>query len=186
VDKEDIFMKAYSVKDVSEKLDIPPGTIRQWERSLDGILIIQRDEKKMRYYTEFEISILRNIKTMREKGMSFELIKEVMSQSEDTSKIPTPSLPVMSQSEAIKTIHELKNAIESIQDHLGEVIKKEVEQEVSKIKEVVSSELNEQRIYIETSLNKRDQKLVEILREIQETKRLSSEGKKQWWKLWKK
>ncbi len=103
-EKKDQFMQAYSISQVSEKLDTHPNTIRQWEKSLEGVLNIPRDEKGARYYTDFEIDALRRVKALREKGVSFDIIREVLASSDThTSDMVavTSSLPAMSQSEAI-------------------------------------------------------------------------------------
>ena len=58
IDEKQAFMKAYTVKEVSKLLEIPPGTLRQWEKSLEDHLRIPRDERGERYYTDFEMNII--------------------------------------------------------------------------------------------------------------------------------
>ncbi len=63
-------VRAYSIKEVSQKLNIPTGTIRQWEKDLSGILDIPRTQQGARYYTGYrEIKTLAKIKEMREQNI---------------------------------------------------------------------------------------------------------------------
>lgn len=171
-DKEEQFMQAYTVKEVSEIIDVPAGTIRHWEKSLPGILVIQRDEKGARYYTDFEINILKNIKAMRDKGLQFNVIRQVLEQSEPSTTVPIESVPTMTQSEAVQTIRDMHNALEHLQNHIQNTIQKEVQRQVASASE-----------RIESNLERRDQLLMKTLREIQETKKIIN--KKKWWQFWK-
>lgn len=135
INEKQQFMKAYTVNEVSKLIDIPAGTIRQWEKSLEGILHIPRDDKGSRYYTDFEINSLTNIKSMRDKGLSFDVIKEVLNKSEAVTTIPISSVPVMSQSEAIQTILTLQNTIQSMAERMEGIIAESVRNEVTRLSE---------------------------------------------------
>lgn len=173
------FMKAYTVTEVSKDIDVPPGTIRQWEKSLEGILNIPRDEKGARYYTEFEITSLRNIKAMRDKGLGFEVIKEVLSQPEGVQHVPVPSVPVMSQLEAVETIQRLTETIENLNVNMKQVIQEEVQREVSKASELLFEQLKRQSEYIDQTIKKRDEQLMAVARELLEPKKeLAAQDKK--------
>lgn len=78
------FVRTYSIKEVSKKMNIPVGTIRQWEKDLSGILVIPRNESNARYFTEIEIELLKKIKGMREKNVSKDLIRSQL--TEEASK----------------------------------------------------------------------------------------------------
>lgn len=71
-------VRTYSIKEVSKKMNIPVGTIRQWEKDLNGILVIPRNENNARYFTEVEIELLDKIKGMREKNVSKDLIRSLL------------------------------------------------------------------------------------------------------------
>lgn len=78
----------YSIKEVSKKMNIPVGTIRQWEKDLNGILVIPRGEGNARYFTEKEMNLLKQIKEMREKNVSKDLIRNLLTEqaSQQSSK----------------------------------------------------------------------------------------------------
>lgn len=70
--------KAYTIKEVSKIINVPPGTLRQWEKDLKGLLIIPRTNQGARFYTDHEIGLLAHIKQMRDKNLSKDLIREMM------------------------------------------------------------------------------------------------------------
>ena len=67
--KDNQILRAYSIKEVSRKINVPAGTIRQWEKDLNGVLAIPRSKQGSRFYTEVEIAILKRIKEMRDKNL---------------------------------------------------------------------------------------------------------------------
>lgn len=71
-------LRAYSIKEVSRLINIPTGTIRQWEKDLDGLLVIPRTSQGARYYTEDEINILKKVKEMREQNVSKGMIRSLL------------------------------------------------------------------------------------------------------------
>lgn len=152
-------MQAYTVGQASEMVGVPPGTIRQWEKSLEGVLIIPRDEKGSRYYTQFEIDALNRVKALRDKGVSFEVIRDILHQSEpgsETTAIAT-TVPTMSQSEAIKALTDLRAAVMSLGEDMERIVQERVRTEVS-----------ERMDKLEDRLGERDKKLTEALRALHE------------------
>ncbi|CAM3758995.1 hypothetical protein GCM10009865_00590 [Aeromicrobium ponti] len=77
------YMKAYTIKEVSKLLNVPPGTLRQWEKDLNGILLIPRSKQGARFYTEHEIALLEKVKQMRDKNLSKEMIRDLMQKHMD-------------------------------------------------------------------------------------------------------
>ncbi|WP_462406569.1 MerR family transcriptional regulator [Gracilibacillus sp. Marseille-QA3620] len=76
--KDNQILRAFSIKEVSRKINVPAGTIRQWEKDLTGVLVIPRSKQGSRFYTEVEIAILKRIKEMRDKNLSKDIIKEML------------------------------------------------------------------------------------------------------------
>ena len=71
-------LRAYSIKEVSQIINIPTGTIRQWEKDLDGLLVVPRTQQGARYYTDNEITILKKVKEMREQHVSKGMIRSLL------------------------------------------------------------------------------------------------------------
>ena len=38
-------LRAYSINEVSKRINTPTGTIRQWEKDLEGLLVIPRTQQ---------------------------------------------------------------------------------------------------------------------------------------------
>lgn len=81
--------RAYSIKEVSKKISIPTGTIRQWEKDLTGLLVIPRTKQGARYYTDLEVELLTRIKEMREKNVGKEMIRTLLEKHLTGSSEPT-------------------------------------------------------------------------------------------------
>lgn len=91
--KDNQILRAYSIKEVSRRINVPAGTIRQWEKDLNGVLIIPRSKQGARFYTEVEISILKRIKEMRDKNLSKEIIKDMLQKHLTQEKQPVSEPP---------------------------------------------------------------------------------------------
>jgi DNA-binding transcriptional MerR regulator len=144
------FMKAYSIKEVQQITKVPSGTIRQWEKDLEGVFNVPRDENRNRYYTDFEIDMIKKIKQMRDKNLGIAMIKDLMKKHsetlEDDSQFPIvqPSVPQMSQDEAISTLKEIQVALKSF-EKFKEQVKTEIRNEVrNEIRNEILTEVTKQ------------------------------------------
>ncbi|MBA9027137.1 MULTISPECIES: MerR family transcriptional regulator [Bacillaceae] len=132
-------LRAYSINEVSKQINIPTGTIRQWERDLQGLLIIPRTKQGARYYTEKEITLLNKIKEMREqdisKGMIRSLLKKHMKiDSEPTSETFEMTIPPVeeisiqtSKGQQTDNMLEFNTALETFKENLLSEIKNEMD-----------------------------------------------------------
>lgn len=75
---ESQYMRSYTIKEVSKMMNVPQGTLRQWEKDLAGLLIIPRTKQGARFYTETEINLLQKIKQMKDKNLGKEMIRELI------------------------------------------------------------------------------------------------------------
>jgi len=69
-------MKAYTIKEVSKKINVPPGSIRQWEKEYNELIEIPRSKQGARIYADSHIDILLEIKRMVAEKMTKEKIRE--------------------------------------------------------------------------------------------------------------
>ncbi|NRU67340.1 DNA-binding transcriptional MerR regulator [Clostridium beijerinckii] len=68
----------YSMKEVSEKFNITPYTLRYYER--EGLLpFVQRDNNGRRIYTDVDLGSIQLVNCMRATGMSIAYIKNYVS-----------------------------------------------------------------------------------------------------------
>jgi DNA-binding transcriptional MerR regulator len=70
-----------TIQQLSLKLKIPKPTLRFWEKELDDILIPQRTKGGQRRYTFENVITIKEIKKLKETGMSLVEIKRKLSNS---------------------------------------------------------------------------------------------------------
>jgi DNA-binding transcriptional MerR regulator len=117
-------------KDVADKLGVAETTIRNYEKELEGIIVIKRDHNNARYYTDTEIATFKTVKEMRDKGIGFKMIRELLAKAKEvghkeetgiTSVVPAP---IFTQTEANERMlgmqEELQKAILVIQELVEE------------------------------------------------------------------
>lgn len=108
-------VRAYSIKEVSKKINIPTGTIRQWEKDLNGLLVIPRTKQGARFFTENEINLLKKIKEMREQNVSKDMIRSLLQKHFASSSEP-PSETV----ETGLSVPDVDSTEEELQPQLSE------------------------------------------------------------------
>jgi DNA-binding transcriptional MerR regulator len=70
-------MRELTIKEASRRLGVTCHTLRFWEKELDGVIIPIRTKGNQRRYTSDHLSILEDIKTLKEKGLSLVEIKRI-------------------------------------------------------------------------------------------------------------
>ncbi|MFC4321485.1 MerR family transcriptional regulator [Litchfieldia salsa] len=151
------FLKAYSINEVSEMINTPTGTIRQWEKDLNGLLIIPRTKQGARFYTETEIALLQKIKEMRDQKVHKNLIRSLLakhleSASEPSSEAFEPShastneheVQVVSNEPPVQQenqIEEMNLRMEAFKQQLLQEIKTEMAHNKNEIVDEIKNEL---------------------------------------------
>lgn len=161
--------KSYWTKDIAEMLEIGTSTIRKWCLILekDGYIFL-RDEQERRAFVEKDVISLRLFKELtKDKGMTLENASSVVISKNNRTKEQTVT----------------RGVVPGYEDKI-DILTKQIEH--------LAHRVAEQNVFnhnMEQFLKTRDHKLVEVLREVMETKRLlatAEENKKRkWWKFWK-
>jgi DNA-binding transcriptional MerR regulator len=76
-----------TIKEVSERLDIPKPTLRFWEKELAGIIVPLRSTGGQRRYTESHIPVFEQIKKLRNEGKSISQVKELFNNGHEIVKL---------------------------------------------------------------------------------------------------
>jgi DNA-binding transcriptional MerR regulator len=145
------YMKTFTLKEAAKKINIKPGTLRQWEKDLDDLLQIPRTKQGARIYTDFEIETLVEIKQLYEEKENKESVREWLYKklNPETEVVEEPnqvSVEVISESAPPVTIqdaidaHEFfeamdrykQNFLSEVKDEIRTVVRKEVLEEVKK------------------------------------------------------
>ncbi|MGJ7912701.1 MerR family transcriptional regulator [Neobacillus sp. LXY-1] len=92
-------MAAYTLKEVSKKINVNSGLIRQWEKEFAELLNFPRSKQGARIYTDLEVDYLLEIKTLHSQKLGKEIIRQTLQQkseppsdliSEDREEIYVP------------------------------------------------------------------------------------------------
>jgi len=86
------FMKTYTLKEVSKKINVSPGALRKWEQDFEDLLDIPRTKQGARIYTDIEIELLVEIKQMADKKVSKYAIRQEMQKIEGPEKVEFSSM----------------------------------------------------------------------------------------------
>lgn len=146
-------MKTYTLKEVSRKINIAPGTLRQWEKDFEETLGIPRSKQGARIYSDLLIDQLVEIKQMTTKKLSKDQIRQAMKKElkaggEDRTKNAEVSLEIIAEPvtpiavdenapnnadlffEAMETYK--KKFLNEVKEEIRNVVRKEVVDELKK------------------------------------------------------
>ena len=68
----------FTIQEISEKLGVTKHTLRFWEKELEGIIVPLRTSGGQRRYTPDHLSIIEEIKRLRDKGLSLLDVRRVL------------------------------------------------------------------------------------------------------------
>lgn len=132
-------MKSYAIKDAAKKLSITPSKLRQWEKDLDGLLIIPRTKQGTRYYTDDEISLLETVKQLYDKSLSKDMIRGIIEKDFQLQKVAsteaslTSIVPEIIASGTNKNdIEQFLAAMKSWKDEIIDDVRNEIRHRVRK------------------------------------------------------
>lgn len=142
-------LKTYTIKEVSRKLNIPQGTIKKWEKDLGEFLIIPRTKGGVRFYTDYEIESLREIKQMHSNNMKIDVIQSFLNEKRMEAEFTTTPVTIISDRKPTPHVHDeshlmnlegffktmevyKQNVIQEVKNEVQNVIRKEMVEEVKK------------------------------------------------------
>ncbi|MDZ5471515.1 MerR family transcriptional regulator [Bacillus sp. 31A1R] len=142
--------RAYSIKEVSKKLNVPTGTLRQWEKDLEGLLVIPRTKQGARFYTEPEMDLLFKIKEMRGKNVGKEMIRTLLEnylnpskeEPSETFEMVIQDPPIDKQVVSQNNIEEFYQAMANYKMELVNEIKQEIIQTRRVLIDEIKNELS--------------------------------------------
>ena len=100
-------MHNLTIKQVSEIMDIPPYTLRFWEKEFQDILTPSRTNGGQRRYNEKDISVIKNIKLLKEQGIQLSRIKEKLGNKENNPNLDRIDLFAQRMGEMVR--HEVSD-----------------------------------------------------------------------------
>lgn len=87
--------KRYFISDASKMVDVESHVLRYWEEEL--LIDIPRNEMGHRYYTDFHIKLLKNIKELKEQGFQLKAIKMLLPELMEGKEVTSDRLEKMKE-----------------------------------------------------------------------------------------
>ncbi len=87
--------KRYIISDAAKMVDVESHVLRYWEDELD--IVIPRNEMGHRYYTDFHINLLKNIKELKDCGYQLKAIKMLIPELVDMQNHGDNNLGVLKE-----------------------------------------------------------------------------------------
>jgi len=94
----------FTILQVSEKLKVPPHTLRFWEKELNGLLVPLRTQGGQRRYTPQNLAVLEEVKRCRESGLSLPEIITRIQPCGEVESLPSQKINLLATrvAEAVK------------------------------------------------------------------------------------
>lgn len=155
--------KDMTVKEVALYLDESPNIVRNWMKELRVHIPLEKNESGYNVFNEKALEVMKIIKQLhREQNYSIRQIEHYFATGGESIK-PVPSKEVGEiLAEELKA---LKNEVSRLREY------SEKQENFNKL---LIEQLQKQQDYIDNKLEKRDQQLLETIREVQESKALTA------------
>jgi len=160
--------KWLSVSQINDETSIPETTIRRYLNSFSEYFRAEKIGRGMKYHPD-SVAILKRIYSLYNEDYE------------------TPEIQKLLDMEFAITVEEQKD--ETTIQPPSVILEREFEefkQQQQEFNKQLLKQLQEQQKYIKNSIESRDQKLMQALNEIQETKKqIAMTEEKRWWEFWK-
>lgn len=161
--------KWHTVSEIENKTGIPHQTIRRYMKNHSHHLIMKKEHKSYLISDE-SIKVLVQIRDWYSEGMKTDQVDEALVTSGIRMSIDVHDNDEQVSINMAKTLQDLRNSMRTVEKQMNEQMNFN-KALVEKLKNQ-DEQLKDQQQYIERSLNKRDEILMQSLREMQETKKL--------------
>lgn len=157
-----------NVNEVEKQTGIPDATIRRYIRNHGHQLQIKKRGKSYLIASE-SLSVIKTIRELYDKGKQLEDVDDTL------RKMNVPVTITVTDNEKEVTVNASEVLIQ---------LQKDMDEQ-KKFNQTLLETLQKQQEYINTKLEERDRRLIESIREIQETKKqvaaVNEKEKKNWW-----
>jgi DNA-binding transcriptional MerR regulator len=174
----------FTVSQVEEKTGIPHQTIRRYIK-IHGHHLNLKKQHKSYLFNEKSIKVILQIRSLYSEGLNSDQVDDALSRSGVPLTVSVSDGDEQVNVNLAETLLELKRDVNLLHEQLRE------QQEINKALVHQLAEQNEQmkkqQQYLDEKLSRRDEALLQSLRQLQETKRLiaAGENKKKWWQFWR-
>ncbi|MGG0731213.1 DUF3967 domain-containing protein [Bacillus paramycoides] len=192
MDREEPYKKTYSLADIARMLGKPRTTLQAWRDQFKPYLptVAGTKGRTLRYEQE-ALELFKLIANMKDAQEPPEIIEQMLKQNVDYIVVEESDEDNEITKPIIQTMYESMKEV-SIYFQEQKAMNMELLKRIDNLEQtnqMLLNKVDEQQKNIDGKINNRDQQLLEVIREIQETKKLvaSSQQEKSWFaKLFKK
>ncbi|WP_100618275.1 DUF3967 domain-containing protein [Bacillus cereus] len=182
MDREEFYKKTYSLADMARILGRPRTTLQAWRDQFKPYLptVAGTKGRTLRYEQE-AVELFKLIADMKDLQEPPEVIEQILKQNIDYIVVEGLDEDDGITKPIIQTIYE---GMENFVVHFEEQKAMNMEllirvDNLEKANQMLLNKADEHQKTIETKINKRDQQLLEVIREIQDTKKLIAANQKE-------
>ncbi|MDF2085175.1 DUF3967 domain-containing protein [Bacillus pseudomycoides] len=192
MDREEPYKKTYSLADIARMLGKPRTTLQAWRDQFKPYLptVAGTKGRTLRYEQE-ALELFKLIANMKDAQEPPEIIEQMLKQNVDYIVVEESDEDDEITKPIIQTMYEGMKEV-SIYFQEQKAMNMELLKRIDHLEQtnqMLLNKVDEQQKNIDGKINNRDQQLLEVIREIQETKKLvaSTQQEKSWFaKLFKK
>ncbi|WP_410985563.1 DUF3967 domain-containing protein [Bacillus cereus] len=192
MDREEPYKKTYSLADIARMLGRPRTTLQAWRDQFKPYLptVAGTKGRTLRYEQE-ALELFKLIANMKDSQEPPEIIEQMLKQNVDYIVVEESDEDDEITKPIIQTMYESMKEV-SIYFQEQKTMNMELLKRIDHLEQtnqILLNKIDEQQKNIDGKVNNRDQQLLEVIREIQETKKLvaSTQQEKSWFaKLFKK
>ncbi|MFB9758865.1 DUF3967 domain-containing protein [Ectobacillus funiculus] len=180
-----------AVNDLSKKIEVSENTLKRYIRRHEQFLKIKQGNRSKYFIHSDSIKIVRQIKKMYNNNMNEEEVNKQLQASGIPLVITVPKDDNGTESLSLNIL----DTMNSLHERLGQLeqINKNQSEQLAELRKSVKQQTEQQRQQQDfqkallQKLDERDQNLMTMIRETQETKKMiAATQQKKWWNLWKK
>ncbi|MFC0562285.1 MerR family transcriptional regulator [Halalkalibacter alkalisediminis] len=132
--------KKYTIKEVSKKLKVSVGKLKEWEESFSHALYVQRTKTGARLYSDFEIETLKKIKILKDHHINDDHVNFILDtnyeveRDDDISETTSPEMVdmlVSLQNDTTETIQQLNESFAQVKEEIILDLKEEIKTELN-------------------------------------------------------
>ena len=178
------------VNDLAKKIEVSENTLKRYIRRHEQFLKVKQGNRSKYFIHSDSIKIVRQIKKMYNDNMNEEEVNKKLQVSGIPLVITVPKDDNGEESLSVNIL----DTMNSLHERLGQLeqINKNQSEQLEELRKLVKQQTEQQRQQQEFQevlvqrMDERDQNLMTMIRETQETKKLlAATQQKRWWQFWK-
>lgn len=136
----------YMISDASKMLDVESHVLRYWEEELE--INIPRNEMGHRYYSQFHVNLLRNIRDLKRQGYGLRAIKMMITDPKEERRVPQITVERVTQLSEnvegkVEGIEKSNNKLEQFQEIMTRIVGNALKETTEELKKDLSQDVSD-------------------------------------------